>query len=212
MPGEAPELAPRGLRNGERAAVLVSECQRAMTDPSMTSLPGLANAVVTRAILAKIAMVASAARAKGLPVVYCTLALRRDLAGTAVSSPLMASISKGALREASEAAAIDAVVEPMAPDLIVSRHSGITSFHGTELDTTLRALKVETVILTGVSTNVALPGTAIEAVNRGYNVVLPEDCTAGGSPQTHQFMIREFFPLLTSVTTADRVAAALSAR
>jgi nicotinamidase-related amidase len=79
------------------------------------------------------------------------------------------------------------------------------------LDTLLRGLGTQTVILTGVSTNVALPGTTIEATNRGYSVVVPEDCTAGGSPETHEFMIREFFPLLSAVTTAEAVLAALRA-
>jgi nicotinamidase-related amidase len=182
-----------------------------MTQPDLASVPGLADQVVRRGILSRIAALAAAARRYGIPVIHCTIAPRGDFSGTAASSPLMASIRRGRLRQGNIEAEIDEAVAPDPADHIVPRLSGVTSFYGTALDTVLRGLETQTVILTGVSTNVALPGTTIEATNRGYNVVVPEDCTAGGSPETHQFMIREFFPLLSAVTTAEAVLAALQA-
>lgn len=205
------DRAPRGLRGGERAALMISECQRAMTQPDLASVPGLADQVVRRGILSRIAALAAEARRCEVPVVYCTIAPRGDFSGTAVSSPLMAAIRRSRLRQGNAEAQIDDAVAPELEDHIVPRINGVTSFHGTALDTLLRGLGTQTIILTGVSTNVALPGTTIEATNRGYSVVVPEDCTAGGSPETHEFMIREFFPLLSAVTTAGAVLAALRA-
>ena len=67
-------------------------------------------------------------------------------------------------------------------------------------------------VLTGVSTNIALPGAATEAVALGYNVVLAEDCTAGATPETHQMQITQHLPLLATITDAESVIAALPDR
>ena len=99
---------------------------------------------------------------------------------------------------------------PADGDFVMQRRHGVTAFQGTELDSILRNLGVETVILTGVSTNLALTGMSVEAVNRGFNVVLPEDCTAGASPETHAFMIQQFFPLVATVTDRESVTTVLS--
>ena len=52
-------------------------------------------------------------------------------------------------------------------------------FHGTELDQLLRNLGVRTVVATGVSVNVGITGLTIEAVNCGYQVVIPREAVTG---------------------------------
>ena len=49
----------------------------------------------------------------------------------------------------------------------------------------------------------------IEAINRGFDVVLPEDCTAGASADTHMFMIEQFFPLVATVPDRETVTPTL---
>jgi nicotinamidase-related amidase len=95
-------------------------------------------------------------------------------------------------------------------DIVIARTHGLTPFHGTDLDPILRSLGVTTVILNGVSTDVALTGGAIEAVNRGYQVVLPTDCTAGSSPEAHRRRIDEFFVLMGAVSDSAAVSAAFA--
>jgi nicotinamidase-related amidase len=91
------------------------------------------------------------------------------------------------------------------PDICIERSGGLTLFHNTRLESVLSELQVETVILTGVSTNIALFGTALEAVNRGYQVVLAEDCSAGATPESHRFQVEEQFPLLAAVTDSAAI-------
>ena len=64
-------------------------------------------------------------------------------------------------------------------------------------------------VLSGVSTNIALPGACTEAVALGYSVVLAEDCTAGATAETHQMQITQHLPLLATVTDAESVIASL---
>ncbi len=74
------------------------------------------------------------------------------------------------------------IVDPLQPqdhDIVIRREHGMTGFYATPLDAYLRNLGVTTVILTGVSANIAVNGTAIEAMNRGYRVIVPSDAIAG---------------------------------
>ena len=101
----------------------------------------------------------------------------------------------------------DLLVEPS--DIISHRSHGMAPFTGTTLDATLRGYGIETVVLSGVSTNIALPGAATEAVALGYSVVLAEDCAAGATPETHQMQVTMHLPLLATITDADSVIASL---
>ncbi len=83
---------------------------------------------------------------------------------------------------------------------------GITSFDGTELDAIMRGLRVYTLIQCGVSNALELAGTAIEAVNRGYAVVIPEDCTAGATPESHRHAVEHVLPNLATVCQGVQIA------
>src|SRR3984885_6925055 len=200
--------AVRGLEPGKRAALVVNELQNAIANPAHVDTP-LAAQVTARGIVARINTLTAAFRAAGAPVIFCTIAARTpDFDGFRVNCALAAGIRrKGHLVTGTANAAVhdDLVVEPS--DIISHRSHGMAPFTGTALDATLRGYGVETVVLTGVSTNIALPGAATEAVALGYNVVLVEDCTAGATPETHQMQITMHLPLLAAVTDAESVIA-----
>ena len=202
----------RGLGAESRPALLVSEMQKGVVDPTVTALPGLAAQVGERDIVGRIAALAAVCRQRGVPVVWSSLAPRADRAGTTANSLLSAIIVKGALVEGTPAAELADGLDIDSRDVVVSRVHGVTPFHGTELEPILRALGVTTVVLAGVSTDVALTGAAIEAVNRGFSVVLPVDCVAGSSVEAFEHRLAEFFPLLATVTDSETVAAALKSR
>jgi nicotinamidase-related amidase len=85
------------------------------------------------------------------------------------------------------------VVEALAPtesDVVVARQHGMTGFFESGLDAYLRNTGVRTLVVTGVSVNIGVLGTAIEAVNRGYTVVVPTDCVAGDPPEYAEQALR----------------------
>jgi nicotinamidase-related amidase len=199
-----------GLGDGQRAALVISECQNGMTNPGFASNAGLAGQAAGRRIIERIAALAQACRQGGVPVVHCTFVPRPDFAGTTASCLLLGSLrKKGAVHEGSPEAEIHPLLTPQPGDFVVARQHGLSAFHGTELEPVLRALGTQTVILCGVSTNIAIPGTSLEAVNRGFTVVIPEDCTAGAWPEAHEFQVRHTLPLLATVTTSEGVRGAL---
>lgn len=206
-------MALRGLGNNERAALLIGECQRGATDTSVAGPGGLAGQVEERGIMGRIAALAKTCRGRGIPVVHAIKVARPDAGGTFANSVLAATSRKSRLgpdREIRTAIHPELTVDPS--DIVVSRLHGLSCFHDSALEPVLRSYHVETIILVGVSTNINLWGTSLEAVNRGFTVVLPEDCTAGATPESHAFFINETLRLLTTVTTYSDVCAALEGR
>jgi nicotinamidase-related amidase len=202
--------AIHGLEPGKRAALLVVEVQNGITNPAYEDSP-LAHQVAARGIVARINGLAEVFREVNAPVVFCTIAAASpDWSGFRVNCALAARIRhKGRLVSGSEYAAIhdDLVVAPS--DIVGQRSNGMAPFTGSTLDVTLRGYDIDTVVLTGVSTNIALPGAATEAVALSYNVVLAEDCTAGATPETHQAQITMHLPLLATIRPAEKIIEAL---
>ena len=202
----------RGLEPGKRAALIVNEMQNAIANPAYVDTP-LAGQVTARGIVARINLLTAAFRAAGAPVIFCTIAARTpDWDGFLVNCALAARIKRtGKLVVGTPGGAVhdDLVVEPS--DIVSHRSHGMAPFTGTTLDATLRAYRIETVVLSGVSTNIALPGAATEAIGLGYSVVLAEDCAAGATTETHQLQITQHLPLLATITDAQSVIASLPA-
>jgi nicotinamidase-related amidase len=204
-----------GLDQGQKSALVVVECQNRMTNPKYRdeNRAGLMEQVVRRDIIARINRLTAAFRAHELPVVFATIALRPGFRGFTVNCLLAAQLVKnGSLIIGSDAARLndDLVVEPA--DVVSNRVSGMAVFTGTEVDAILRGFSVETVVLAGVSTNIALPSSACEAVGLGYNVVLAEDCTAGGTAETHQMQVSMHLPFLATIASSDDIIARLGSR
>jgi nicotinamidase-related amidase len=201
----------RGLEPGRKSALVISECQRGTTDPDYASLPGLADEVVRRGTLAHIARLARRYRELHLPVVHLPVAHRPGYEGVVVNCTLIANMRKlDAFVEGGADTEINPQVAPEPGDFVLWRWFGLTAWYPTPLDTVLRNSGVSTIVLTGVSTNIAVQTTAVEAIGRGYSVVVPEDATAGASPESHRFVVENLLPIVATVSSTDNVMAAVS--
>jgi nicotinamidase-related amidase len=63
------------------------------------------------------------------------------------------------------------------------KHSG---FYSTSLDLLLRALKVHTLLLTGLTGDICVLFTANDAYMRDFHLVVPADCVASQNPQENR--------------------------
>ena len=197
----------KGLEPGNRAALLISECQNGITNKRYND-SSLVGQVAERDTIRKVAALAAQFRARQLPVVHCHVTLPRNPDGWYVNC-LLAKRLVGRLAAGSVEAASHDDLPVMAEDYVSERHHGMSPFTNTGLDAILRSHQIDTVVLSGVSTNVALFGASIEAVGLGYKVVLAEDCSAGGTAETHQIQISMHLPLLASISCAEEIVAAL---
>jgi nicotinamidase-related amidase len=206
------QVAVRGLDKGERAALLISECQKAMTLSEFRDVrDNLARTVSERNVIPAITELAEGFRAVGRPVVHSHLVPRADWTGFDVHCALSGVLKRtDVLRADLPGSEPHPGLLPEQGDYWVRRPTGLTSFYGTEIDALLRANDVETVVITGVSTNVAVLGSTMEAVNRGYNVVVPTDCIAGAG-EGHEYLLEAIYPLLATLTDRAAVLEVLSA-
>lgn len=66
------------------------------------------------------------------------------------------------------------------------RHSAFVSSY---FDQFLRIRQIETLILTGLATNVCVESTARDGFARDYHIVIPEDLTEGTSPEAKKWSL-----------------------
>ncbi|HEV3264890.1 MAG TPA: cysteine hydrolase [Acidimicrobiales bacterium] len=192
------------LTRPAHTAVLTMEIQRGVVG-DLSAYPELADAATRVGVIPNTARLLSSARKRGVPVVHCTAEFRSDRAGTAVNCQLIAAALRNPDHMLAGTPPAELVPElgPEPADLVSSRLSGVSPFSGTELDTWLRNLGIRTVVATGMSVNIGVLGLVIEAVNLGYQVVVPRDAVAGIPEVYADLVLSNTFPLLCTLTTVD---------
>ena len=99
-------------------------------------------------------------------------------------------------------------VAPLPGEPIVIKHR-YSAFINTRLDSVLRTLKIENLIMTGVSTNICVESTARHGYMLDYNIVFLSDCTAAYSQErTRDISLYNMRTHFAIVATSDDVVGA----
>lgn len=119
-----------------------------------------------------------AARAAGVPVIYLTYVYRPDYkdGGVLIQEINPAFAGVGYVADGTWDAEVVEELTPQPGDFVVkkSRYSG---FHATRLETVLRSLHAETLVMCGVTTHFCVECTARDAHMRDYRVFIARDAT-----------------------------------
>ena len=171
-----------------RTAIVNMECQENLLG-AHSILPGLARAATIVGLIPNLAKLFTAARRVGVRIYYCTDERRPDGFGFARNT-MVAMRMVGDTDGSGGHGPVMAEIAPQPEDVVFRREQGLTGYYATGLDAYLRNTGVTTVIITGVSLNIAVIGTAIEAMNRGYTVIVPDDCVASDPPEYAETAMR----------------------
>lgn len=98
----------------------------------------------------------------------------------------------------------------LAPDLIVTKRQW-GAFFGTDLDPGLRRLKIETVLVAGVATNMGVESTVREGWSLGYGMVVVQDACSSFSSEAHDFATTQILPRIARVRSTAQTLNALGA-
>lgn len=201
----APDLT--SLLDPAHTAVVTSECQNGVIGPNAL-LPDLA-ASAAKELIPNGARVCAAARCAGAAVIHCTAGRRADDRGSNRNARLFGAILRSPVRMDVGTTATQVVEDfAVAPsDFVLSRIHGLNPMAGTDLDPILRNLGVTTLVVMGVSVNVAITNLTMDAVNLGYQVVLVRDAIAGVPPSYADAVIENTLSLLATVVTAREIVA-----
>lgn len=195
-----------GLVAPAHTAIIGMEMQRGVVG-DLARFEGPAEAVREAGIIERCARLYAAARAAGIRVVHAQAAFRPDRAGTYRNMPFVNQLMDDPEHLAVGSPAVDVVPELFdeARDLCSVRLHGISPFAGTDLDAYLRSLDTKTVVVTGVSLNRGIIGTAIESVNHGYAVVVPQDAVIGYPKDYGEAVLQYTLDGLTTLSTVDEL-------
>jgi biuret amidohydrolase len=183
-------------------AIVTQECQGAVIGPN-AGLALLAEEA-RRVALPNIIKLLPAARSAGVPVVHCVVQRRPDGQGSNHNAKIFA-IGRGEVNilPGTPGAAVLPELGPEPTDLVLGRWHGVGPMGGTDLDAVLRNLGVSTIVVVGVSLNIAIPNVVMDAVNAAYRVVIPKDAVAGIPADYGAAMITNTLSLLATITSTD---------
>ncbi|MFE6743164.1 isochorismatase family cysteine hydrolase [Streptomyces tubercidicus] len=204
MPSDAARLI--GQLDPATTVLLTVECQRGVVGPD-GALPELADAARTSGALANVARLVAAAHDAGVQVLHAVAERRPDGRGASHNARLFKAAERLPVQQLSGSTAVQ-IADPIPvsdADLVVRRLHGLSPIAGTDVDALLRNFGCRTLVVTGVSANVAIPNAVFDAVNLGYTAVVPADAIAGVPADYTPAMIRHTLALVATVTTTDDV-------
>jgi nicotinamidase-related amidase len=182
------------------------EVQRGVTG-DLSTIPELAVEARAVGLTGSIARLLAAGRSAGVRVVHCRASFDPALSLAAANAPLITAMLRrpGHLAKGTPAVELEPELGPEPGDLESDRSHGVSPFGLTSLDGLLRRNEVTTVVATGVSLNLGIPGLAIEAVNHGYSVVVPRDAVCGIPRDYAEMILENMLPLVATLTTTDEL-------
>jgi len=152
---------------------------------------------------------AEVARSRGVVIIHVWFVVEPGAPGVTLNAPLFEGLvdSKAMVRGSWGAAPV-AGLEPKSGDFIVEKMR-MSAWEGTRLETILKATGRDVIIDTGAWTNMSIEHTARTGADKGYFMVVPEDCCSTMNADWHNASINFAMQNVAVVTNAETVAKAL---
>ncbi|MFJ4688429.1 cysteine hydrolase [Streptomyces sp. NPDC091377] len=203
----------RELMDPATTVLLTVECQQGVVGPD-SALPELAAQARVSGALINVARLVAAAHETGVQVIHALAERRPDGRAANRNAPLFRAAARLPVLQTAGTSAVRVAspIEVAEEDIVVRRLHGLSPVQGTEVDALLRNLGCRTLVVTGVSANVAIPNAVFDAVNRGYTAVVARDAIAGVPAEYTPAMIRHTLALVATVATTDEILGSLKRR
>ncbi len=182
------------------SALLVVDMQRFFLD---TSSPTFACGGV--AILPTVKRLIAAYRRAKRPVIFTQHVHHPD----DLDAGIMAWWWEGKCLEGSPESQIHPDLAPMAGEKVVAKHR-YSAFYNTDLETVLRCLRVQDIVISGIMTNMCCESTARDAYYRDYRVFFLADGTGSVTEEMHLASLLNLAFGFAYVTATDTILARLS--
>jgi gluconolactonase len=161
-------------------------------------------------VVENIRRLAEACRSRGVMVIHVWFIVEPGAPGFTLNAPLFEGVvdHKAMVRGTWGAAPVSGL-DPQPGDHIVEKMR-MSAFEGSKLETVLKSGGRNTIINTGAWTNMSVEHTARTAADKGYIVIVPQDCCSTMNADWQRASIQFAMQNVAAVTTVDEVIAALS--
>ncbi len=203
-----------------RIAVLAIDTHRGHLDPEVATMPVAAD--IAAEVVAASERLLDATRSVGIPTVYLVMHNRilggqseylrnpfwRAVEGAREQlTPDLPSTIKAHNLPGSTGIEVMPELAPLESDYVITSKHRLSSFIDTDLESTLRTLGVDTVILIGINTNTCVLCAAFEAFNRDYAVIVASDCVHSMyGDDLHEFGLENVARCFGWVLSVDEIA------
>jgi gluconolactonase len=206
VPGSIKKAAPGYRLALDRCAVIVQDMQNdvVMEGGAFASSGSPAHCRQQNAI-ANAARLVEAARRRGVPIIHVWFVVEAGAPGVTMNAPLFEGLADAkALVRGTWGASPVPGLEAQPGDHIVEKQR-MSAWEGTRLETVLKALGRDVVIVTGAWTNMSIEHTARTGADKGYFMVVPEDACSTMNADWHTASVNYAMQNVAVVTDADAV-------
>jgi len=193
-----------------RTAMLIQDLQNdVIIDGGAFADSGSPQHAKDQNVVANVADLAAACRAKGIPVIHVWYIVEDGAPGLKLNAPLFNGVKDtGALVRGSWGAAPADGLEAQPGDHIVEKMR-MSAWQGTRLENLLAGLGRDTIIVTGAWTNMSIEHTSRTGADKGFNMIVPEDGCSTMNADWHEASINYALQNVAQVTDCATVKAAI---
>jgi biuret amidohydrolase len=183
----------------EKTALLVIDMQRDFLDERGYAAKAGLDIAPLQAAIAPVRRLLDAARAAGVMIVHTREGHVPDLSDC---PPYKLARSRNAGAEIGSAGPLGRLLvrgeaghdfidelRPLAGEIVIDK-PGYSAFAHTDLDHRLRVRGIDTLLLSGITTEVCVSSTLRDAIDRGYRCITIGDACASGFPDLHDAALR----------------------
>jgi gluconolactonase len=161
-------------------------------------------------VVENVKALAETCRGKGIPVLHVHYIVEEGAPGLKLNAPLFQGVKDtGALVRGTWGAAPAEGLEPQDGDFVVEKMR-MSAWQGTKLENLLAGFGRDTIIVTGAWTNMSIEHTSRTGADKGYFMVVPEDCCSTMNADWHNASINYALQNVATVTTCAEVTEALA--
>jgi gluconolactonase len=193
-----------------RAALIIQDMQNdVMMEGGAWEDTGAAQHAKEQNAVENCKRLAEACRQAGIPVIHVWYIVEEGAPALKQNAPLFEGVKgANALVRGSWGAAPAEGLEPKDGDLVVEKMR-MSGWQDTKLETILRGLERDQLIIAGAWTNMSIEHTARTGADKGYFVFVPEDCCSTMNADWHNASINYALQNVSTVTSCDAVLAAI---
>jgi gluconolactonase len=193
-----------------RAALIIQDMQNdVMMDGGAWADTGAPEHAKEQNAVENCRRLAEACRGAGIPVIHVWYLVEEGARGLKLNAPLFQGVyDTGGLVRGSWGAQPAEGLERQQGDYVVEKMR-MNAWQDTMLESLLRGLERDQIIVTGAWTNMSVEHTARNGADKGYYMYVPEDCCSTMNADWHNASINYALQNVATVTSCDALIAAI---